>query len=106
MEITDQREVFGPSHDEFHSDKIVGIEGESVLSFWNGDQSLPPTVRQSFKDRVAQDVGMITVDPKISAVLAERLIQHGGCEFVEGIGAEVGVESGSKRTLGISQRGK
>ena len=42
MEIADQREVFGPSDEEFHSDKIVRIKGESVLSFRDGDQPLPP----------------------------------------------------------------
>ena len=47
MEIADQREVFGPSYEEFHSDKIVRIEGESVLSFRDGDQSLPSLLNKN-----------------------------------------------------------
>ena len=45
MEITDQREVFGSSDEEFDGDEVVGIEGESLLSFRDGDQPLPPIVR-------------------------------------------------------------
>ena len=46
---------------------------------------------------------MVAMDTEISAVLAQRLIEHHGGEFVERIGAETRIVCGCQRTLRITK---
>ena len=61
MEILDEIEIFGPTHEDLYGSQVVGFKLETSIWTRYGDQAVTPPARQGFKNGVAQDIGVISV---------------------------------------------
>lgn len=101
MQLTNECQIFWATDEKFDSREVVRIQCVGGLGFRNRDQAAPPTGRQGFKNRIPENVRMVAVDAEVGAIFTQRLVKHGGGEFVKWVRAKIGVEGGCKRTLRI-----
>ncbi|OYU44916.1 MAG: hypothetical protein CFE44_10320 [Burkholderiales bacterium PBB4] len=106
VQMTNQFMILWASHQEFDGGQIVGIQRVCILGFRHGNETHSPAGRKGLQDRITENVRMESVDAVVSPILSQGLIKHDRREFVEGLGADIGVVSGGEGATSLTQLGK
>lgn len=103
VELPDQCKILGAADKKFHRCKIGRFESEGTVASRNGNQSIAPSTRQGFKNRVPQDIGVVSVTAEVGPVLPQSLIKHQAGEFVKRLRAQVRIIGGCQGRRSIAQ---